>query len=492
MEAFESERHLEDLVDDFLLGGGLEALGRDEQCWGAMLAGSCGCRTSDCTAGFVRGKNHLKNKFCDACRRHGVYVRVDRVWMLADSAHEDFANNRGAGLWTPMPSHPSVGFRLINQSHKCKGPWMIVCDRELTAALTSCAPPDDRFVIDGRWVHLRVANGTLCPSLDVVLRAHPEPRGWEEAGALQWVGGDGAGSEHDDRGTKRARVPNSVDGSAASPSSLTSQVSRCPQSEAEGDAGMWPADPPPALLDESGAIVTPSLDALLTAHAEFGAHLAAVLGSQSALALSSDQHTALAALLHHVRTSAALLRSGGGGGVADEEGLLSWPPSPPGTAAGGVRLCPQANGGAGGQLSITGSHLATWRPPPAVAVSARRTSTPGRAAVLYFNLLILCVSAFCGQFTMALLTYLFPGLVRCGSPHYDGSPIIVTYGCVVSIMLAANFVLAEAVGLIPTGCALAGPPHLTHTRARRHAHTCRTSLFWRCALTSAPPTWRVS
>ena len=69
-------------MENFLLEEGLTALESDQQCWGAALATSCGCAI-ECTPGFVRGKNHLKNKICEACRRLGVFVRVDRVWVLA-------------------------------------------------------------------------------------------------------------------------------------------------------------------------------------------------------------------------------------------------------------------------------------------------------------------------------------------------------------------------------------------------------------------------
>ena len=60
--------YIEAVVDDFLLEEGLTALDSN-QCWGIALAtahADLGCRAGgDCEPGFVRGKNHLKNKFCD-------------------------------------------------------------------------------------------------------------------------------------------------------------------------------------------------------------------------------------------------------------------------------------------------------------------------------------------------------------------------------------------------------------------------------------------
>ena len=436
-----------DLVEEFILEEGLEALEPSQQCWGAMLAESCGCRTSECTAGFVRGKNHLKNKFCDTCRLHGIFVRVDRVWTLPDGCLcvDNLSNGHGAGLWTSMPAHASVGFRLINQSHKCKGPRMIVCNHELPpAASAAWAPLDDKYVIDGRWVHLHLNSGTLVPSL-----------------ALEFELGD--------RETKRPRIPDSIDASSASTTSW------CPEQAIPREAGTRTLSQPPSpVMQTVGEAARLALAALLTAHAEFGAQLAASLGSQPGLSLSSEQHAALDALLHHVRASEALLQSGagvdGGGSVGGEgrrtespsthaqealtgvDGLLSWPPSPPGTAHG---RRPQDSAGdveGGVGLSSTALQLPAWRSPPAVAASPRTTpqSTSGRPAMLYFNFLVLCASGFSGQTVMMLLAYLL-GLL-CDHDHDHDWPIITTYGCVVSVMLAAHFVVAEWVGLVPTGC----------------------------------------
>ena len=490
---------VEDIVDDFLLEEGLTALESSDQCWGAALTRSCGRHTAiECTPGFVRGKNHLKNKFCDACRRRGVFVRVDRVWVLEESVHDEFTNRNSAGLWTSMPTHPSVGFRVINQSNKCKGPRMCVCNGELPAAFaSSCTPPDNTLVIHGRWVHLRVSYGTLVPSsADERSPALPDRWWWEEveANAAQETA-DGLGGEHDDdRGTKRARLPESFDTSPASLSSPT--LSGCgPQGAVgDGDAGMGTLSHlPPAPLEATGAVATPPLDTLLTAHMEFAARLASSLGGQLGLSLSSGERMALTGLLHHVRVCETLLRTSGDGGGGDDggdggsgvdggcggstgeaaalslteppsaaqaealvlvdvDGLLSWPPSPPGTALSSRR--PQESTARGGLLPSSTCQLPASQPLPTVAGYA--PATPGRAAVLYFHVLVLCASALGGQGVVALLTSLFPAML-CQTAHsYDDPPIIATYAGVVSIMLAGNFALAEAVGLVPIGCVCAG------------------------------------
>ena len=187
---------VEDIVDELLLEEGLQALSSHE-CWGAALAtddAKLGWRAEgDCTPGFVRGREHLKNKFCDNCRRGGIFVRVDRVRVQT----HHFANTKTPGLWHRLPSDPDVGYRVINQTSKCKGPTLLVFSCEPPEEVARLAPPNDAAVIDGRWVHLRLGYGTLMPSEDRSVGAPaPPPQGGVETS--------------DDRGTKRARDAASV------------------------------------------------------------------------------------------------------------------------------------------------------------------------------------------------------------------------------------------------------------------------------------------
>ena len=109
-----------------------------------------------------------------------------------------------------MPDNPTIGFRMINQSLKCKGPRLLVFNVEPPAAVTasSFAGPNDAYITNG-WVHLRVCNGTLMPSL-----AQQMP------GAPEWL------DKTDDRGTKRPReVAPPLSSSIISMSSTTSSPS---------------------------------------------------------------------------------------------------------------------------------------------------------------------------------------------------------------------------------------------------------------------------
>ena len=88
----------EDLLDPDLFEEGLRELSSD-QCWGVTLAtarAELGCRAAGaCTPGFIRGKNHLQNKFCENCRTYGVFVRADRVRALPDDQVHNFSNKPG-------------------------------------------------------------------------------------------------------------------------------------------------------------------------------------------------------------------------------------------------------------------------------------------------------------------------------------------------------------------------------------------------------------
>lgn len=427
LQGGETELLVEDVVDEVLLEEGLDALASD-QCWGNALAtahAELGCRANgQCAAGFVKGKNHFKNKFCELCRQDGVFVHVNRVRVLTEDFDAQGKSKHGAGMWTQLPSHPGVGYRVINQTHKCRGPRLLVFDCEPPAAiLASLQAPNGAYIIDGRWCHLRVGNGTLMPSLvhEVGSRvpAWPPPQG-------------GAG-ESDDRGTKRARVPS-------------------PSSQSIGSASStWASQQHPS------PVHAPPLDTLLAAHADFGALLTASLGAPG-LTLSDDQHTALAELLRNVRMSETLLLQGDRPSSQDssahaqvlevERELLSWPPSPPATAASGRR--PQT----GDALSSTTAWGVDKKPPASQNVTAPQqptTSTTSRGALLYLYFLILCSSAVIGQALIAALNFLLPDL--CDQPHEaTDPPMVVTYSVVVTAMLAGHFVVAELVGLVPTRC----------------------------------------
>ena len=130
-------------------------------CWGAALNGTSQC----CSPGFVIGKGHLKKKFCPNCVEHGFFVDARRVRAIDEASHDEFANARGAGLWTTVRTHDQEDhrYRVVNQTHLCRGPRLLVFDGEPphSSAWAPWAAGD--FVVDG-FVHLRLGLGTLVPT----------------------------------------------------------------------------------------------------------------------------------------------------------------------------------------------------------------------------------------------------------------------------------------------------------------------------------------
>lgn len=431
---------LDEVMEEILLEEGLQAL-ESNQCWGAALATShadLGHRCyGECIPGFVRGKNHLKNKFCDNCRQGGVFVRVDRVKEMTD----DFSNKQSVGMWTKMDTHPDVGYRVINQTHKCKGPRLIVFDCDPPSQMASLSGPSNAYIIDAQWVHLRLANGTLVPSLPHEVIGAP-PALLSQHGAS------------DDRGHKRARASGSI--STASPNSPSSSPSLVGEWSGPSElAASAPRNLP--LLDAA------PLDALLAAHADFASLITTSLDSPG-ICLSHEQHAALTGLVRSVNASANLLRGTVTSSHQDlsterqalffDHELLSWPPSPPGTATSGRRQL-------GGTSS---SSMASWRTQPSLS---------SFWALFYLYSLILCASSIAGQTLVAILTYWFPQL--CEGPTQGDPPMVITYALIVTVTLALNLLVAEAVGLVPARYLR----HFSHSPCAAHAllMTCQP-LIW--------------
>ena len=144
-----------------LTGSELALADVDTGCWGAALNGTSQC----CSPGFVIGKGHLKKKFCPNCIEHGFFVDARRVRAIDEASHDEFANARGAGLWTTVRTHDQEDhqYRVVNQTHLCRGPRLLVFAGEPphSSAWAPWAAGD--FVVDG-FVHLRLGLGTLVPT----------------------------------------------------------------------------------------------------------------------------------------------------------------------------------------------------------------------------------------------------------------------------------------------------------------------------------------
>ena len=131
------------------------ALDAPSGCWGAELSGEV------CTPGFVPGQAHFKNKFCAACREHGVAIPAQK-FMVTAIVNGRFKNTNGRAPW-------SSGFRVVNQTAKCTGPRVVIfkdVPDEMDDQLVG--PPDEwlrRDANGGAFVVFAVSKGTLVPML---------------------------------------------------------------------------------------------------------------------------------------------------------------------------------------------------------------------------------------------------------------------------------------------------------------------------------------
>ena len=131
------------------------ALGAPSGCWGAELSGEM------CTPGFAPGQGHFKNKFCFACRSHGIAIPADKICVVAATASEQFHNTNGRAAWTD-------GARVVNQTAKCTGPRVVIFKDPVANLIDNqlVAPPDEWLrgeASDSAFVLFAVSKGTLVP-----------------------------------------------------------------------------------------------------------------------------------------------------------------------------------------------------------------------------------------------------------------------------------------------------------------------------------------
>jgi len=145
----------------------------DIPCWGGMLKGS----SASCTPTFTAGKQHFKNKFCEACRK-GIAVPASRVRAVYPAAPQALvANSLRAGFWKRSAAAlGGVEVRIANNTITCDGPWLVVY-REPPPP-TSASMPWQTIMPEG-WVgeddivHFSVAKGTLVPMAELTPGKRP-------------------------------------------------------------------------------------------------------------------------------------------------------------------------------------------------------------------------------------------------------------------------------------------------------------------------------
>lgn len=159
----------------------------DNCCWSMVFGGLSARRASRCT-GVCNGPSKksvlLIDRFCAACIRDGFFVPLDRVRALRSPNGEPvLRNNRTACAWTFSTAGGFPPFRVVNHTFCCSGPHLVIFhspppppvagSRTPFDAIRWRAVPDAWLSADQQTVHLRVANGTLVPYIQ--LRAVPLP-----------------------------------------------------------------------------------------------------------------------------------------------------------------------------------------------------------------------------------------------------------------------------------------------------------------------------
>jgi len=98
-------------------------------CWGAQLKGAELLRSRPCEPGFVRGRQHMKNKFCSFCSGSQAQLSLpaDRVRGLPLQLYDAFVNMPGSGVWTLAAVQAGGGnFRVVNNTAACVSPRLII------------------------------------------------------------------------------------------------------------------------------------------------------------------------------------------------------------------------------------------------------------------------------------------------------------------------------------------------------------------------------
>ena len=134
----------------------------NDRCWGAELHYEGPHR---CTPGFRPGRGHFKNKFCPNCCIEGVLVSAERLIGLTAELKATLQNEHTLGFWkrprNGVSGELSVHLRVINNTHDCSGPPLVVYRGTPPDGLVPAMLPDG-------WeqhglVRLAVARGTLVP-----------------------------------------------------------------------------------------------------------------------------------------------------------------------------------------------------------------------------------------------------------------------------------------------------------------------------------------
>jgi len=154
-------------------GGGS---GPNAYCWGAQLPGGL----ASCSASFLGGKRHFKNKFCPSCRQ-GLAVPAIHVRALTTALHEELQNRPSEGFWNEMRTPFAGSVRVVNNTAGCSGPWLAIYKHSQPPELEWAEMPPAWIDEDG-MINLIVAKGTLVPTSELSSWRAPKASALPDAG----------------------------------------------------------------------------------------------------------------------------------------------------------------------------------------------------------------------------------------------------------------------------------------------------------------------
>ena len=133
-------------------------------CWGSFIKNDGG---KSCDPNFVRGRRHMKNKFCWYCTDGDLYVESARVLGLPEELHDAVINSSKGGVWSTCEETFGTEdrFRVINNTAGCRSPRLIIWERSIPSLPNGLqwVPMPPEWSVDG-YMHLSVSRGTLVPT----------------------------------------------------------------------------------------------------------------------------------------------------------------------------------------------------------------------------------------------------------------------------------------------------------------------------------------
>ena len=133
-------------------------------CWGSSIKNDGG---KSCDPDFLRGRRHMKNKFCWYCTDGDLYVESTRVLGLPEELYDTVINSSTGGVWSRCEETFGTEdrFRVINNTAGCRSPRLIIWERSIPSLPDGLqwVPIPLEWSIDG-YMHLSISRGTLVPT----------------------------------------------------------------------------------------------------------------------------------------------------------------------------------------------------------------------------------------------------------------------------------------------------------------------------------------